>query len=67
MAVYPEEHLYEKSPRRPRHNQGMTQPMRGKVPPKTSQPRAGRIMHGKALVMALKGVANKRHPHDGSK
>lgn len=65
---YPEKHLYKKTPARPRTAQGMTQTRGSRVQPAMSHPpRAGKKVHGKALVMALKGIANRRHSHDGSK
>jgi hypothetical protein len=65
---YPEEHLYKKAPKRPRGAQGMTQTRGSRVQPNVSHPpKAGKKVHGKALVMALKGVANRKHAHDGSK
>jgi hypothetical protein len=76
VAHYPEEHLYNKAPKRPRTKQGMTQTRGVKVQDKMSQPKAGRRVHGLALIKALKGMANTsnakrnpmgRHKHDGSK
>ncbi len=65
---YPEEHLYKKTPARPRGAQGMTQTRASRVQPPMSHPaRAGKKVHGKALIAALKGMANKRHSRDGSK
>ena len=65
--MYPETHLHSKPPRRPRHAEGMKQVHPAKMQPKMSQPKAGRIMHGKALTKALMGIKNKKHSHDGSK
>ncbi len=65
---YPETHLYKKAPKRPRGAQGMTQTRGSRVQPNVAHPpKAGKKVHGKALVAALKGVANRKHPHDGSK
>lgn len=65
---YPEEYLYKKKPARPRGAQGMTQTRGTHVQPAISRPgKAGKKVHGMALVTALKGMANRRHAHDGSK
>jgi hypothetical protein len=72
----PEKPLSSKSPRVPKHKQGMTQTRGVKVQDKMSNPKGGRRVHGHALVKALMGMRNKsnagrndmgRHKHDGSK
>ena len=67
-GMQPEIPLSSKMPRRPRTADGMTQVRKGKRQPKMTEPATGqRIAHGMALRKAIMGVANRRHPHDGSK
>ena len=67
MAHYPEERLDAKTPAVPRHKGGMTQVHPARKQPPSFMPKGGMKVKGHALVAALKGMKNRRHPHDGSK